>query len=78
MANIKSNEKSRRQDDKRELRNKSLKSEIKTAMKKAQVELTNDTVNHAVKLIDKAVVSGVFHENKAARLKSRMHKLEVK
>lgn len=78
MANIKSNEKSRRQDDKRELRNKSLKSEIKTAMKKAQAELTVVSVNSAVKLIDKAVTKGVFHENKAARLKSRMHKLKVK
>ncbi len=78
MANIKSNEKSRRQDDKRELRNKSLKSEIKTAMKKAQADLTKVSVNRAIKLIDKAVTSGVFHENKAARLKSRMHKLEVK
>lgn len=78
MANIKANEKTRRQDDKRELRNKSLKSEIKTAMKKANADLTKDSVNHAVKLIDKAVTSGVFHENKAARLKSKMHKLEVK
>lgn len=78
MANIKSNEKSRRQDDKRELRNKSTKSEIKTAMKKANAEQTADTVNHAVKLIDSAVTSGVFHANKAARLKSKMHKIEVK
>lgn len=75
MANIKSNEKSRRQDDKRELANKSAKSEIKTAMKKANVEKTPEAINHAVKLIDSAVTSGVFHANKAARLKSRMHSL---
>lgn len=75
MANIKSNEKSRRQDDKRELANKSAKSEIKTAMKKATAEKSPETINHAVKLIDSAVTSGVFHANKAARLKSRMHSL---
>ncbi len=75
MANIKSNEKSRRQDDKRELANKSKKSEIKTAMKKATATKTEEAVNHAVKLIDSAVTSGVFHENKAARLKSKMHKI---
>lgn len=78
MANIKSNTKTRKQDDKRELRNKSLKSEIKTAMKKAETELTKESVNAAVKLIDKAVTSGVFHENKAARYKSKMHSLSVK
>lgn len=77
MANIKSNEKSRRQDDKRYLRNKSTKSEIKTAMKKAQSEKTPASVNAAVKLIDQAVSSGVFHENKAARLKSKMHSIET-
>ncbi len=78
MANIISNEKSRRQDVKKELRNKSLKSEIKTAMKKAQADKTKTSVNNAVKLIDKAVTSGVFHANKASRLKSRMHKIEAK
>ncbi len=78
MANIISNEKSRRQDDKREFRNKSTKSEIKTAMKKANAEKTADAVNNAVKLIDSAVTSGVFHANKAARLKSKMHSIEVK
>ncbi len=75
MANIKSNEKSRRQDDVREFSNKSAKSEIKTAMKKANEVKTAEAVNHAVKLIDSAVTSGVFHANKAARLKSKMHKI---
>ncbi len=75
MANIKSNEKSRRQDDVRELSNKSSKSRIKTAMKKAIASKKQEDVNNAVKLIDSAVTSGVFHANKAARLKSKMHKI---
>jgi len=78
MANIKSNAKSRRQDDKRELRNKSLKSEIKTAMKKANASQAAADVNNAVALINKAVTKGVFHANKAARLTSKMHSIETK
>ncbi len=77
MANIKSNDKSKRQDDVRNLNNKALKSEIKTAMKKAKTLKTEELVNNAVKLIDKAVTSGVFHKNKAARLKSTMHLIEA-
>lgn len=77
MANIKSNDKSKRQDDKRNIRNKSLKSEIKTIMKKVDTSKTEELVNEAIKLIDKAVTSGVFHKNKAARLKSKMHLVET-
>ncbi|BDU67611.1 MAG: hypothetical protein TYPL_2640 [Candidatus Tyloplasma litorale] len=76
MANIKANTKSRIQDDKRELRNKSTKSKIKTAMKKAKETKTDEAINNAVKLIDSAVTSGVFHVNKASRLKSKMHSLK--
>ena len=76
MANIKSNSKRRLQDDKRNLRNKSLKSEIKTAMKTAIGTKKADDINKPIKLIDKAVTSGVFHKNKAARLKSKMHSIK--
>ena len=78
MANIISNDKSRRQDDKKEFRNKSLRSQTKTAMKNAEVKKDKVAVNVAIKLIDKTVTSGVFHKNKAARLKSKMHKIDVK
>jgi small subunit ribosomal protein S20 len=73
MANIKSNEKSKKQDDKKRLINKSLRSEIKTAIKKANVSKKEEDKNIAIKLIDKAVTSNVFHKNKAARLKSKIH-----
>ena len=78
MANIESNNKTKKQDDKRNLRNKSLKSEIKTAMKKAVNEKTEKAVNDAIKLLDKSITSGVFHKNKAARLKSKMHLITTK
>ena len=78
MANIKSNDKTKKQDDKRNLRNKAVKSEIKTLMKKAETEKTAEAVNEAIKLLDKSITSGVFHKNKAARLKSKMHSIEIK
>ncbi len=77
MANIKSNEKSRRQDYKRNLRNKSLKSQIKTQMKKAEASRKEEDINQAVSLINKAISSNVFHKNKAARLTSRVQKIEI-
>lgn len=62
------------------LRNASLKSALKTSIKKfesatksskeeAQVALVN-----AIKSIDKAVVKGILHKNAAARRKSRLTK----
>lgn len=78
MANIKSNIKRRKQDDKKHLRNKSLKSEIKTLIKKALETKEQTDINNAVKIIDKAVTSGVFHKNKAARLKSKVQKVAKK
>lgn len=75
MANIKSKEKRRKQDDKKYLRNKSQKSKIKTAIKKAKQYPTTENKNYAVKLIDQAVTSGLFHKNKAARLVSSIQSL---
>ncbi|BDV03669.1 MAG: 30S ribosomal protein S20 [Candidatus Hepatoplasma scabrum] len=76
MANIKSKEKRRKQDDKKYLRNKAQKSKIKTAIKKAKMEPTAQNKNYAVKLIDQSVTSGLFHKNKAARLVAKIQKLE--
>lgn len=78
MANIKSKEKRRKQDDKKHLRNKQQKSRIKTAIKKAKLNPTDENKNYAVKLIDQAVTSGLFHKNKSARLVAQIQKLETK
>ena len=74
MANIKSQIKRNRQNEKRRLRNKSVRSEVKTAMKKVLLaaeagEPTDDLFRHAQKKIDKAVTKGVFKPNAAARKK---------
>ncbi|WP_368486287.1 30S ribosomal protein S20 [Spiroplasma sp. DGKH1] len=78
MANIKSQVKRIKTNEKANLANKSFKSSIKTAIKKANLaiaekqENANDLVNSAVSLIDKAVTKGIYHANKAARMKSKL------
>ncbi len=80
MANIKSQIKRNRQNEKRRLRNKAVRSELKTRTKRAvtaaeqgaddAVELTR----RAIKRLDKAATKGVIHKNQAARRKSRLVK----
>jgi small subunit ribosomal protein S20 len=77
MANIKSQIKRNRQNEVRRLRNKSVRSEMKTAMKRvlAAVEAeepADDLLRQAQKRIDKAVAKGVIKPNTAARHKSRL------
>ncbi|HEX7099148.1 MAG TPA: 30S ribosomal protein S20 [Acidimicrobiia bacterium] len=77
MANIKSQMKRNRQNEKRRLRNKSIRSEVKTAIKKVLVaaeagEPTDELFRQAQKKIDKAVTKGVLKPNTAARKKARL------
>ena len=79
MANIKGQIKRNRQNEKRRLRNKGIRSEInsrvKTALKNAESGKTNsEDLQEAVKKIDKAVAKGIMHKNTAARKKSRLSK----
>lgn len=77
MANTKQTQKRVKTNETTRLRNKSVKSAIKTAIKKAQAKTTSENINQATKLIDSAVTKGVFHKNKAARLKSRVQSLQT-
>ena len=78
MANIKSQIKRNRQNEKRRLRNKSVRSEMKSRSKRAQAasEANADDVEELTRLtvqrIDKAAAKGVIHKNQAARRKSRL------
>ena len=77
MANIKSQKKRNRQNETRRLRNKSVKSDLKTSIRKVQVaaaagEPTDELVKAAQKKIDTAAAKGVLHPNAAARKKSRL------
>ena len=78
MANIKVQIKRNRQNEKRRLRNKAARSEIKTRVKKA-VEAAEqgaddsvEALRTAVKRIDKAASKGIIHKNQAANRKSRL------
>lgn len=83
MANIKSQEKRNRQNETRRQRNKSVKSELKTSVKKvgqasAEGGQVDDAYRNAQKTIDKAAQKGVIHPNAAARKKSRLAKSAAK
>jgi small subunit ribosomal protein S20 len=78
VANIKSQIKRNRQNEKRRLRNKAVRSELRTRSKRAvdAAEHGADDVEtlarDAVRRIDKAAEKGVIHKNAAARQKSRL------
>ncbi|PPE05138.1 30S ribosomal protein S20 [Williamsoniiplasma lucivorax] len=78
MANIKSQEKRTKTNEKSRLANKSLRSEVKTAIKKAMIAKSENAANKdelikdAVSLIDKGYSKGIMKINKAAREKSRL------
>jgi small subunit ribosomal protein S20 len=61
-----------RQAVKRTLRNRSVKSKIKTLVKKARLTRDPEAVRAAVKALDKAASKGILHRNTAARRKSRL------
>ncbi|MGQ9473531.1 MAG: 30S ribosomal protein S20 [Candidatus Caldatribacteriaceae bacterium] len=83
MPNTKSAWKNLRQSEKRRLRNKSIQSNAKTYVKKFLELIQNGKTGEAKiflsevsKKVDMAASKGVFHKNKAARIKSRLaHRL---
>jgi small subunit ribosomal protein S20 len=74
MANIKSAKKRILVNETKHSNNVPKKSVMKTTIKKALVNPSEETVNEANKRIDKALKSGIITKNKAARQKSRIAK----
>ncbi|HWA65162.1 MAG TPA: 30S ribosomal protein S20 [Mycobacteriales bacterium] len=79
MANIKSQIKRNKQNEAARLRNKAVKSELKTAVRRfrdaadaGDAEQTGTALRSASRLLDKAVSKGVIHANQAANRKSAM------
>ena len=76
MANIKSQIKRNRQNEKRRIRNRAVRSEMytreKSAVDAAGTENQVESLRLAIKRIDKAAAKGVLHKNSAARKKSRL------
>ena len=79
MANIKSQIKRNRQNIKRRARNRVVRGNFRTALRRARLaiesgdaEQANEAAKAATKALDKAAAKGVIHKNKAARQKSRL------
>ena len=74
MANTKSAEKRIRTSLKRNLRNRAVKTNVRTTIRKFVEDKTAATLRLAISTLDKAVSKGVLHRNTASRKKSRLTK----
>ena len=81
MANIKSQIKRNRQNEKAKQRNKAVKSSLKTAVRSfreaadsGDVEKANEALRAAYVKLDKAASKGIIHKNQAANRKSAIAK----
>lgn len=79
MANIKSAKKRIKVTEAKTLRNKMVKSALKTVIKKFEVAVASGNAEeakvayqNATKAIDMAASKGIIHKNMAARKKSRL------
>ena len=85
MANIKSQLKRIKTNEKARLRNKSVKSSLKTSVRKfreavdaGDAATAGAAMQSASKMLDKAASKGVIHANQAANRKSAMAKRQAK
>lgn len=78
MANIKSQIKRNKTNEISRLRNKAVKSEVRTRIKNATAaagtENEAEALRLAIKRLDKAAAKGVIHKNQAANRKSGLVK----
>jgi small subunit ribosomal protein S20 len=75
LANIKSAQKRMRQTEKRRARNKSVRSRLRSSVKKyraSEGETKSRALPATYSEIDRAVKKGIIHRNAAARYKSRL------
>lgn len=78
MANIASQIKRNRQNERRRMRNKGVRSELRTRVKNALAAAENgqedagELLRLAVRRLDKAASKGIIHPNQAANRKSAL------
>lgn len=76
MANIKSQIKRNRQNERARVRNKAVRTALKTEAKKVHAagdaEAAQTQVRDAARALDRAASKGVIHKRAAARRKSRL------
>ncbi len=82
MANIKSQKKRILTAEKARVRNRAVRSELKTYVKKVRTavelgdkEAAQAAANQACRKLDKAATKGIIHKNQAAQRKSGVAKL---
>ena len=78
MPNIKSAIKRVSVTEHKTMRNKMVKSATKTAMKKFNNDMSNETMIVAAAAVDKAAAKGVISKNAANRQKARMARILAK
>ena len=81
MANIKSQIKRNKQNEKRRVRNRVVRGRARTFTQKARTAIASGNAENAqastleaIRALDKAAEKGVIHKNNAARRKSRLMK----
>ena len=80
MANIKSQIKRNKQNEKRRINNRNVRGAARTAVNQARAAFdmnapeTKEAVLNAISALDKAAEKGVIHKNNAARRKGRLMK----
>ena len=81
MANIKSQIKRNRQNEKRRVHNRVYRGRARTFVAKARTAIASETpeaakaaVAEAISQLDRAAGKGIIHKNNAARRKSRLMK----
>jgi small subunit ribosomal protein S20 len=78
VANIKSQIKRNRQNEGRRVRNKAVRSELRTAAKKVRTAAAEGSeegttlLRQATRALDRAASKGILHKRTAARRKSRL------
>ena len=79
MPLIKSAKKRLRQDERKRIRNRAINNEARNQTRRINKLLSAGSIEEArkmhpevVRLVDKTVSKGVWHKNKAARIKSRL------
>ncbi|MFA6814336.1 MAG: 30S ribosomal protein S20 [Candidatus Pacebacteria bacterium] len=78
MPILKSAKKALRISKKKNIVNRKIKSQVKTATDQVKKEPKQKNLSLASSKIDRAVKKNLIHKNKAARIKSRLAKLKSK
>ena len=74
MPTHKSAKKRLKTNEKSNIRNRAVKSHVRTLVKNAEASVDEASLKEAVSVLDRAARKKVIHPNKASRMKSRLAK----